>query len=152
MHKLYNLIFKYQDYFLGVGIFCVLTAVAFEFDNQSIELIWKDSPILSVLIIGIGLLFFALYSQIDRYKLQKLREQIRKQEQPKSEAYLNLKDSLTNRQQQVYELIIKGKSNKEIANELFIEPSTLKTHINMIYKKLKIKNRRELKHFSKRNK
>jgi len=46
---------------------------------------------------------------------------------------------------EVYDLIISGKTNKEIMTELFIEQSTLKSHINQIYKKLNIKNRRELK-------
>ncbi len=52
---------------------------------------------------------------------------------------------LTMRQKEVYDLIISGKTNKEIISELFIEQSTLKTHINQIYKKLNIKNRNELK-------
>lgn len=44
----------------------------------------------------------------------------------------------------VKELILQGKSNKEIANELFISLSTVKTHITNIYSKLKVSNRREL--------
>ena len=52
---------------------------------------------------------------------------------------------LTERQRKVYDLILLGKTNKEIMSELFIEQSTLKSHINQIYKKLNIKSRRELK-------
>lgn len=52
---------------------------------------------------------------------------------------------LTERQRKVYDLILLGKTNKEIMSELFIEQSTLKSHINQIYKKLDIKSRRELK-------
>ena len=44
----------------------------------------------------------------------------------------------------VKELILLGKSNKEIANELFISVSTVKTHITNIYGKLKVSNRKEL--------
>lgn len=43
----------------------------------------------------------------------------------------------------ILELISLGKSNKEIANDLFIELSTVKTHINKLYSKLGIKNRQE---------
>jgi ATP/maltotriose-dependent transcriptional regulator MalT len=50
---------------------------------------------------------------------------------------------LTNRQREIFDLIAKGKSNKDIINELFIELSTLKTHINKIYKTLGITNRKE---------
>ncbi len=44
----------------------------------------------------------------------------------------------------VKELIVSGKTNKEIANELFISLSTVKTHITNIYSKLNIANRQEL--------
>ena len=54
-------------------------------------------------------------------------------------------DFLTNRQKQVFELILKNKSNKQISEELFIELSTLKTHINKIYKTLNIKSRKDIR-------
>lgn len=60
-----------------------------------------------------------------------------------------LLNGLTERQREVYDLIISGKTNKEIMAELFIEQSTLKSHINQIYRKLDIKSRSELKSKSK---
>ncbi|NAY92337.1 hypothetical protein GTQ34_10435 [Muricauda sp. JGD-17] len=44
----------------------------------------------------------------------------------------------------VRNLILQGKSNKEIANELFISLSTVKSHITNIYAKLQVSGRREL--------
>ncbi|GMN10575.1 hypothetical protein MTsPCn9_24500 [Croceitalea sp. MTPC9] len=44
----------------------------------------------------------------------------------------------------VRNLIMQGKSNKEIANELFISLSTVKSHITNLYGKLNVTNRREL--------
>ena len=44
----------------------------------------------------------------------------------------------------VRNLILQGKSNKEIANELYISLSTVKSHITNIYSKLNVANRREL--------
>ena len=44
----------------------------------------------------------------------------------------------------VEKIIIEGKSNKEIAKELFISLSTVKTHITNIYKKLNLSNRSDL--------
>ncbi len=44
----------------------------------------------------------------------------------------------------VRDLILQGKTNKEIANELFISLSTVKTHITNLYGKLNITNRQEL--------
>ena len=43
----------------------------------------------------------------------------------------------------ILKLIAAGKSNKEIAALNFVEASTVKTHINNIYGKLNIKNRRQ---------
>ncbi len=63
----------------------------------------------------------------------------------KSEGMDALLNTLTERQREVYDLIISGRTNKEIMTELFIEQSTLKSHINQIYRKLDIKNRKELK-------
>ena len=44
----------------------------------------------------------------------------------------NLLSELTSRQKQVYDLILSDKTNKEIMAELYIEQSTLKSHINQI--------------------
>ncbi|GAB4110917.1 MAG: hypothetical protein OHK0057_02610 [Thermoflexibacter sp.] len=50
---------------------------------------------------------------------------------------------LSPREIEVLTLIKEGLSNKEIAEKLFISLSTVKTHINNIYKILEVKNRRE---------
>ena len=44
----------------------------------------------------------------------------------------------------VQNLILQGKSNKEIATELFISLSTVKSHITNLYAKLNVANRQEL--------
>jgi DNA-binding CsgD family transcriptional regulator len=51
--------------------------------------------------------------------------------------------SLTSRELSVLQLIIDGKSNKQIAAINYIELSTVKTHINNIYAKLGLQNRKE---------
>ncbi len=50
---------------------------------------------------------------------------------------------LTAREKQVMGLIAEGKTNKEIAAAHFVEISTVKTHLNNIYAKLGVKNRKE---------
>ena len=52
--------------------------------------------------------------------------------------------NLTSKEKEVTLLILEKKKNQEIANELFVELSTIKTHINNIYKKVGVKNRKEL--------
>lgn len=55
-----------------------------------------------------------------------------------------LYEILSRREMEVLELLLQNKTNQQIADHLCIELSTLKTHINKIYKKLDVKNRREL--------
>ncbi len=54
-------------------------------------------------------------------------------------------DMLTAQERKIAAAILEDKSNKEIANELFISLSTVKTHINSIYKKLNVTSRTEIK-------
>ena len=52
--------------------------------------------------------------------------------------------SLTDRESQIILLCVEGKSNKEIASDLFIELSTVKTHLSRIFRKLNISSRTQL--------
>ncbi|MEC4676308.1 MAG: helix-turn-helix transcriptional regulator, partial [Nitrospirota bacterium] len=51
---------------------------------------------------------------------------------------------LSRRETEVINLIIKGKSTREMAESLFISESTIKTHLRHIYDKAGVKNRIEL--------
>ena len=51
--------------------------------------------------------------------------------------YNNLKE----REKEVLELIIQGKSNPQIANELILSIHTVKAHLESIYKKLGVHNK-----------
>lgn len=53
-------------------------------------------------------------------------------------------DPLTEREQEVLQLILAGKSNKEIASALFVTESTIKTHARNIYSKYDVGSRAEL--------
>lgn len=59
----------------------------------------------------------------------------------KKEVYV---EELSKQEKKVTKLITSGKSNKEIAEELFISLNTVKTHITNIYGKLNVSNRKEL--------
>lgn len=49
--------------------------------------------------------------------------------------------NLTNRECDVMNLLIMGKSNKEISKVLLIAPHTVKAHVDAIYRKLNVHNR-----------
>ncbi len=83
--------------------------------------------ILLVLSILLNFFFF--------YKLKKTKQNKKR----------NLTAQLTKQEQKIVELILLDKTNKEIASEIFVSLSTVKTHINNLYKKLNLQSREELK-------
>jgi NarL family two-component system response regulator LiaR len=52
-----------------------------------------------------------------------------------------LTEPLTERETEVLKLIARGKANKQIARELFLAMSTVKTHVNNLYRKLDVSSR-----------
>lgn len=50
-------------------------------------------------------------------------------------------ESLTSREKEVLKMVAKGDSNQNIAEKLFVREVTVKTHLNNIFKKLKVTNR-----------
>lgn len=62
---------------------------------------------------------------------------------PTSESTSGELATLTARETEIFLLIYNGKTNKEIASTYFVEVSTIKTHINNLYSKLGVSNRRE---------
>lgn len=54
-------------------------------------------------------------------------------------------EKLTAQEQKIVDEILRSKTNKEIASDLFISLSTVKTHINNLYKKLNVTSREEIK-------
>jgi DNA-binding CsgD family transcriptional regulator len=53
-------------------------------------------------------------------------------------------DTLTEREKQIAALLLKGRTSKLIAAELYLSENTVKTHIKNIYSKLGIKSKSEL--------
>src|SRR5215469_18886139 len=51
---------------------------------------------------------------------------------------------LTFRENQIVELVAKGKANKEIAYQLVLSEGTIKEYLNRIFRKLKVPNRTAL--------
>lgn len=88
---------------------------------------WKDWLIVGESILIVVLLIFLL----------------RKRNLSSNNINTNKVGSLSEKEKIILENMAKGKANKEIAADLFIELSTVKTHINSIYKKLGAANRTE---------
>lgn len=93
---------------------------------------------LSLGILGLLFLFIQAKNQI-----KNLEDQLNQPSTEKSSKPLSLEDILTQKEKEILQLISQGKSNKEIANSLYVELSTVKTHINKIYSKIGASNRKE---------
>jgi DNA-binding NarL/FixJ family response regulator len=53
-------------------------------------------------------------------------------------------ESLTASERRVAALAAEGKSNRDIAQELYVTPKTVEVHLSSAYRKLRISSRREL--------
>lgn len=54
---------------------------------------------------------------------------------------LRVKSLLTNREREVFELLVQDKTTKEIAAQLFVSEKTVRNHISNVMKKLNVKGR-----------
>lgn len=52
-----------------------------------------------------------------------------------------VKSLLTNREREVFELLVQDKTTKEIAAQLFVSEKTVRNHISNVMKKLNVKGR-----------
>ena len=57
------------------------------------------------------------------------------------------KYTISKREQEVLRLLVDGRSNKEIEEELYISIHTVKNHVYSLYRKLGVKTRHQLVHF-----
>ncbi len=137
-----NFAFKRQKLIEALAIFLIFLGVSFNFEFGKTVWIWVKYPFIAMLIAGLSVFLILIWLKIEKMKIQNTINAIYN-----TSAIKEKYDLLTNRQQQVFNLITQNKSNKEISEELFIELSTLKTHINKIYKTLNVKNRKEAKTF-----
>ena len=81
----------------------------------------------------------ALSSRFFEYFQQSFKEETEKKETENDEE--NLLNYLTQREEEVLELLTQGITYKGVANKLFISETTVKTHVNNIFQKLQVNDR-----------
>lgn len=87
---------------------------------------------------------FILPNLLARIEAVLRRSNWQKDSNDKSEKSLNKNvniEALTPKEKEVLALVAKGASNNEIADKLCVRDVTVKTHLNSIFKKLKVTNR-----------
>lgn len=91
---------------------------------------------IEIIISIVAIVFFFVGVFINRRSIQK------EISQPKTLDHEKIKElGLSNREYEVLQGIVAGLSNQEIANELFVSESTIKTHVSSVLLKLNAKRR-----------
>lgn len=132
-----------------------LKAQDYNYGLQKKQYIVITAVLFSLLLLLLLFITFKLYKNTKlKNKLvteenQRIQDEIKYHLQLNEQAPPDRKNKLdefhfTERQLQIIELIKKGKSNKEIAAELFISENTVKYHLKIIYNLLDIKQRNEI--------
>lgn len=124
-----------QQFILAAGIFLAASSIGFSFQGKSFLWFWQEYPFIPVLMLGF--VFFAVKFWL-KLEIDRQREIIQiNQASPNG-----LETMLSEREKEVMQLISEGLSNREIAEKLYVSISTVKTHINNIYKILQVSDRR----------
>ncbi|MGB1241789.1 MAG: helix-turn-helix domain-containing protein [Chitinophagales bacterium] len=140
-HQIFHFFYSKQSWLLGLVIACFsLGSAHFYRGGERVHWVWEKHSYVPVILAVIGVYGAILWVKIHE---QKLKESFEAKMETQKSALQNKMETLTKRQLEVFTLIAAGKSNKEIASELFIGQSTLKSHINQIYKNLEISNRKQ---------
>jgi DNA-binding CsgD family transcriptional regulator len=107
---------------------------------EDISLSFFVSIFFTVILVYVGK---ELYKQ-EKKNTKDIIEEYRKQSSLLKSSIENKLDNLTFREKEVFQLIIEGKSNKEIADKLSLSLGSVKNHITSIYKKAEVEKRAEL--------
>ena len=75
--------------------------------------------------------FFEYFQDFEKNGSQKMKETGEE----------NLLHYLTNREEEVLSLLLEGATYKDVAHDLFISETTVKTHVNNIFQKLQVKEK-----------
>jgi DNA-binding CsgD family transcriptional regulator len=145
IHYLADLLFKHQKKLEYLAFFLLFLTVSFRFNNSKTSWLWTEYYYIALTLVGIILIIALVWVRIEKNKTNELINCIMQERTIDSHKKTNLLNELSSRQKEVFDLIMSGKSNKEIMDTLSIELSTLKTHINKIYKILDIDSRKALK-------
>ena len=85
---------------------------------------------------------------IARKTLQWLKEAPSPVAAGKQDPAISLLDTLSEREQELLRLLVAGKNYRVIADQLFISPQTVRTHISRIYEKLHINSKAQAIHLA----
>lgn len=134
---------------LSANVFGVLFGNALGIAVTSIELPSAEVAVIALSVVCVTLI---ILPPLNRHLLMLLKSHaylaaysgMSEKQQSSIIKQAKLLDPLTERENEVLQLILCGKSNKEIARDLFISENTVKVHARNIYAKYNVSGRAEL--------
>ena len=117
--------------------------VVYKHDPDNFKSI-SSSDIITIIEGKDGYLWIGTRNGLNRFDRKKMKKMEQKYEKENTINKLMFKHNISKREREIVDLVVKGKSSKEIEDELYISLSTVNNHIHSILKKMKLKNRGEL--------
>jgi DNA-binding NarL/FixJ family response regulator len=132
-----------QRILTAVIILVAMCSIGFSFSAGKTNWFWARAPYVAILLMAIAFVASRAWLQIEQKKQNEKIQSILSRLKAEQNQREDPSNGLSGREKEVLLGIAAGKSNKQIAEELFIEVSTVKTHINKIYKTLNVASRKE---------
>ncbi|UJP64414.1 response regulator transcription factor [Mongoliitalea daihaiensis] len=105
---------------------------------------WNTSFVVLYLLLLMGFIFSWIYAGTMNKIYLEVKNQLQEVEDVEVKDLQEKLKILSRKEREVLNLILQFKSNQQICDELFISLSTLKSHINRIYKKLEVSKRQDI--------
>jgi DNA-binding NarL/FixJ family response regulator len=144
---------RYPIRILGGGLtFNTLGLLAGSGIGNFISIMRYDSVYLSAIALGVVFLVLILMPPLLKQLTEVLKNHINLdqfsklpvEEQTNVIKKTMMIDHLTERESEIADLLMRGRTYKMISTELFLSENTVKTHIKNIYSKLQVRNKTEL--------
>jgi DNA-binding CsgD family transcriptional regulator len=137
-------LFRFQKILLPSYAILFIGAAYILFGEVADKLEWNETVYVLMLLLMASFGVSFAWARIEYSKVRLLMDKLQAEEKNKEASLQNRLNQLSYKEREVLNHILAGKSNKEICATLFIEHSTLKSHINHIYKKLGFNSRKEI--------
>ncbi|MCS4435437.1 response regulator transcription factor [Aquiflexum gelatinilyticum] len=137
-------LFRFQKILLPSYALLFIGAAYILFGEVANKLEWNESVYVLMLLVMASFGISFAWARIEYSKVRVLMDKLQAKETEKESSLQHRLNQLSFKEKEVLNYILAGKSNKEICDTLFIEHSTLKSHINHTYKKLEVNSRKEI--------
>lgn len=125
--------FRHNQYLIFYSFDSLERFINMESENIEEEVLNPDFIVVFLLLAALTFLFLYLRERSKNFRFK-----------PKKKDFEQLRNELSDREDEVLQIVLEGKSQKEIAESLHIEISTIKSHLNKIYRLFDVRDKKQL--------